>query len=92
DELNDMVHQKLDYSQKMYELDLSRIANMRSVDIERLKYAISIANSAGIKKPASSGGAVIKDDPDYSIALGADALQRKLQITEEITDPTKIDR
>ncbi|WP_237385509.1 LPS O-antigen length regulator Wzz(fepE) [Xenorhabdus sp. Sc-CR9] len=91
DELNDMVHQKLAYSQKMYKLDLSRIANMRSVDIERLKYAISIANSAGIKKPASSGGAVIKDDPDYSIALGADALQRKLQITEEITDPTKID-
>ncbi|SFU96991.1 LPS O-antigen length regulator Wzz(fepE) [Xenorhabdus koppenhoeferi] len=91
DELNDMVHQKLAYSQKMYELDLSRIINMRSVNIERLKYAISIANSAGIKKPASSDGGMIKDDPDYSIMLGTDALQRKLQITEEITNPTKID-
>ncbi|MBI6548745.1 LPS O-antigen length regulator Wzz(fepE) [Xenorhabdus lircayensis] len=91
DELNDMVHQKLVYSKKLYELDLSRIGNMRSVDIERLKYAISIANSAGIKRPVSNGGAMIKDDPDYSIALGSDALQRKLQITEEITDPTKID-
>ncbi|PHM40075.1 O-antigen chain length determinant [Xenorhabdus mauleonii] len=91
DELNDMVHQKLAYSQKMYDIDLSRIANMRSVDIERLKYAISIANSAGVKKPVSNGGAMIKDDPDYSIALGSDALQRKLQITEEITDPTRID-
>ncbi|MDX7999136.1 LPS O-antigen length regulator [Xenorhabdus sp. Reich] len=91
DELNDMVHQKLEYSKKLYDIDISRIGNMRSVDIERLKYAISIANSAGVKRPVSNGGAMIKDDPDYSIALGSDALERKLQITEEITDPTKID-
>ncbi|WP_338803644.1 LPS O-antigen length regulator Wzz(fepE) [Xenorhabdus griffiniae] len=91
EELSDMVHEKLEYSQKLYALDLERIANMRSVDIERLKYAISLAHSAGIKKPVSNGGSMIKDDPDYSIALGSDALQRKLQITEEITDPTKID-
>ncbi|OKP04416.1 LPS O-antigen length regulator Wzz(fepE) [Xenorhabdus eapokensis] len=91
EELSDMVHEKLEYSQKLYALDLERIANMRSVDIERLKYAISLADSAGIKKPVSNGGTMIKDDPDYSIALGSDALQRKLQITEEITDPTKID-
>ncbi|PHM47772.1 LPS O-antigen length regulator Wzz(fepE) [Xenorhabdus miraniensis] len=91
DELTDMVHQKLEYSQKLYAIDLERIANMRSVNIERLKYAISIADSAGVKKPVSNGGAMIKDDPDYSIALGSDALQRKLQVTEEITDPTKID-
>ncbi|AOM42559.1 LPS O-antigen length regulator Wzz(fepE) [Xenorhabdus hominickii] len=90
-ELNDMVHQKLVYSQKLYDIDLSRIDNMRNVNIERLKYAISIADSAGVKKPVSNGGAMIKDDPDYSIALGSDALQRKLQITEGITDPTKID-
>ncbi|SFN37504.1 LPS O-antigen length regulator Wzz(fepE) [Xenorhabdus japonica] len=91
DELNDIVHQKLVYSQKLYALDFSRADNLRNVDIERLKYAISIANSAGVKKPVSNGGAMIKDDPDYSIALGSDALQRKLQITEEITDPAKID-
>ncbi|WP_338883203.1 LPS O-antigen length regulator Wzz(fepE) [Xenorhabdus sp. TH1] len=91
EELSDMVYQKLDYSQKLYSLDLERIGNMRSVDIERLKYAISLADSAGIKKPVSNGGAMIKDDPDYSIALGSDALQRKLQITEEVIDPTKID-
>ncbi|PHM63055.1 LPS O-antigen length regulator Wzz(fepE) [Xenorhabdus ishibashii] len=91
EELVDMVHQKLEYSQKLYALDLERIGNMRSVDIERLKYAISLADSAGIKKPVSNGGSMIKDDPDYSIALGSDALQRKLQITEGITDPTKID-
>ncbi|PHM36849.1 LPS O-antigen length regulator Wzz(fepE) [Xenorhabdus innexi] len=91
DELNDEVSQKLAYSKKMYDIDLGRITNMRATDIERLKYAISIADSAGIKKPVSSGGAVVKDDPDYSIALGSDALQRKLQITEGITDATTID-
>ncbi|REF27143.1 LPS O-antigen subunit length determinant protein (WzzB/FepE family) [Xenorhabdus cabanillasii] len=91
DELNDMVRQKLVYSKKLYDIDLARITNMRATDIERLKYAISIANSAGVKKPVSNGGAIIKDDPDYSIALGSDALQRKLQITEGITDSTMID-
>ncbi|WP_340608011.1 LPS O-antigen length regulator Wzz(fepE) [Xenorhabdus bharatensis] len=91
DELNDVVSQKLAYSKRMYDIDLGRITNMRATDIERLKYAISIADSAGIKKPVSSGGAVVKDDPDYSIALGSDALQRKLQITEGITDATTID-
>ncbi|BET95808.1 LPS O-antigen length regulator Wzz(fepE) [Xenorhabdus taiwanensis] len=91
EELSDMVHEKLEYSQKLYALDLERIANMRSVDIERLKYAISLANSAGIKRPVSNSGVMIKDDPDYSITLGSDALQRKLQITEELTDPTTID-
>ncbi|MDR0218827.1 MAG: LPS O-antigen length regulator [Enterobacteriaceae bacterium] len=91
DELNDLVYQKLAYAKKTYDIDLARITNMRATDIERLKYAISIAESAGIQKPISNGGAVVKDDPDYSIALGSDALQRKLQINESITDPTLID-
>ncbi|MBD2791003.1 LPS O-antigen length regulator Wzz(fepE) [Xenorhabdus szentirmaii] len=84
-ELNETVQQKLEYSQKMYSIDLARIENTRSVNIERLKNAISIAHSAGIEKP----GILIKDDPDYSIGLGADALKRKLQVIEEDTDPTK---
>lgn len=45
---------------------------------------------AGVKKPISSEGAQIKDDPDYSIAMGADALSSKLAITEAITDPTTV--
>ncbi|WP_445496608.1 LPS O-antigen length regulator Wzz(fepE) [Photorhabdus sp. SF281] len=90
-ELSDMVKQKLAYSEGLYAVDLNRVHNIQRANIERLKYSLSIANSAGIKKPISSEGAMIKDDPDYSIALGADALQRKLQITEEIKDPSLID-
>ncbi|NHB88129.1 LPS O-antigen length regulator Wzz(fepE) [Photorhabdus tasmaniensis] len=90
-ELRDMVKQKLAYSEGLYAIDLNRVQNIQRANIERLKYSLSIANSAGIKKPISSEGAMIKDDPDYSIALGADALQRKLQITEEIKDPSLID-
>ncbi|ETS33141.1 LPS O-antigen length regulator [Photorhabdus temperata] len=90
-ELSDMVKQKLAYSEGLYAIDLNRVHNIQRANIERLKYSLSIANSAGIKKPISSEGAMIKDDPDYSIALGADALQRKLQITEEIKDPSLID-
>ncbi|AKH62455.1 MULTISPECIES: LPS O-antigen length regulator Wzz(fepE) [Photorhabdus] len=90
-ELSDMVKQKLAYSEGLYTVDLNRVHNIQRANIERLKYSLSIATSAGIKKPISSEGAMIKDDPDYSIALGADALQRKLQITEEIKDPSLID-
>ncbi|NHB92568.1 LPS O-antigen length regulator Wzz(fepE) [Photorhabdus cinerea] len=90
-ELGDMVKQKLAYSDGLYQLDLNRVSNIQRANIERLKHALSIANSAGIKKPISSEGAMIKDDPDYSIALGSDALQRKLKITEEIKDPASID-
>ncbi|WP_036768581.1 LPS O-antigen length regulator Wzz(fepE) [Photorhabdus australis] len=90
-ELGDMVKQKLAYSDGLYQLDLNRVSNIQRANIERLKHALSIANSAGIKKPISSEGAMIKDDPDYSIALGSDALQRKLKITEEIKDPASVD-
>ncbi|WP_049236688.1 LPS O-antigen length regulator [Proteus mirabilis] len=62
----------------------------RNVNVQRLKYALEIANAAGVKKPISSEGAQIKDDPDYSIAMGADALSSKLAITEAITDPTTV--
>lgn len=90
-ELSDMVKQKLAYSEGLYSVDLNRVNNVQEANIERLKHALSIANSAGIKKPISSEGAMIKDDPDYSIALGADALQRKLKITEDIKDPASVD-
>ncbi|CAQ85469.1 MULTISPECIES: LPS O-antigen length regulator Wzz(fepE) [Photorhabdus] len=90
-ELGDMVEQKLAYSEGLYQVDLNRVSNIQRANVERLKHALSIANSAGIKKPISSEGAMIKDDPDYSIALGSDALQRKLKITEEIKDPASID-
>lgn len=90
DEIDDQIERKLSFAQKAYEMDLERIANARNVNVQRLKYALEIANAAGVKKPISSEGAQIKDDPDYSIAMGSDALTSKLAITEAIVDPTTV--
>lgn len=90
DEIDDLIERKLSFAQKSYQMDLERIANARDINVQRLKYALEIANAAGVKKPISSEGAQIKDDPDYSIAMGSDALGSKLAITEAITDPTTI--
>lgn len=90
DEIDDQIERKLNHAQKAYQMDLERIANARNVNVQRLKYALEIANAAGVKKPISSEVAQIKDDPDYSIAMGADALSSKLAITEAITDPTTV--
>ncbi|OAT45428.1 O-antigen lipopolysaccharide chain length regulator [Proteus hauseri ATCC 700826] len=90
DEIDDQIERKLSFAQKAYEMDLERIANARNITVQRLKYALEIANAAGVKKPISSEGAQIKDDPDYSIAMGSDALSSKLTITESIKDPTTI--
>lgn len=89
-DIDDQIERKLSFAQKSYQMDLERISNARNVNIQRLKYSLEIANAAGVKKPISSEGAEIKDDPDYSISLGADALKSKLAITESITDPTVI--
>ncbi|ENA1772972.1 LPS O-antigen length regulator Wzz(fepE) [Yersinia ruckeri] len=69
-----------------YSLDLLRAKNSHEVKIERLKYASSIADVAGIKKPVYSSGSQISDDPDFPITMGADALNRKLEIEKSITD------
>lgn len=90
DEIDDQIKRKLNYAQKSLQMDLERIANEREINIQRLKHALEIANAAAIKKPISSEGAQIKDDPDYSIAMGSDALRSKLAIIESITDPTTI--
>ncbi len=33
-----------------------------------------------LKKPVYSNGQAVKDDPDFSISLGADGIERKLEI------------
>ncbi|MCK8584831.1 LPS O-antigen length regulator [Yersinia ruckeri] len=73
-----------------YSLDLLRAKNSHEVKIERLKYASSIADVAGIKKPVYSSGSAISDDPDFPITMGADALNRKLEIEKSITDLTTV--
>ncbi|HBH67084.1 MAG TPA: LPS O-antigen length regulator, partial [Erwinia persicina] len=73
-----------------YNLDVSRAENAHRIKLERLQYALQIANSAGLKQPSWSNGRTIQDDPDFSVTLGADGLARKLQIEQAISDPARL--
>lgn len=93
------LHQNLNYQVEMlrskavalYNLDMMRAETSHRLKIERLQYALDIANSAGLKKPSWSNGANIQDDPDFSVTLGADGLARKLQIEKSLTDAAQLD-
>ena len=61
-------------------LDRVRLTNVHNTNLQRLNYSLEVANAAGIKKPVYSNGQGIKDDPDYSVALGADGIAEKLRI------------
>lgn len=78
---------KLQTEQKLFDLEMLKVQNARDVRINKLKYALSIAGAAGLKKPVYSNGAAIVDDPDYAITLGSDALNQKLKVEESISDP-----
>lgn len=67
------------------------LTNLRNANIQRLHYSLEIANAAGIKKPVYSTGSAIKDDPDYSVVLGADGIKEKLEIEKSITDVSQLD-
>ncbi|MTH44844.1 LPS O-antigen length regulator Wzz(fepE) [Intestinirhabdus alba] len=64
--------------------------NQLAADIRRLNYSLDIASAAGIQKPVYSNGQAVKDDPDFSIALGADGIRRKLEIEQSVTDVAEI--
>ncbi|AXU97666.1 MAG TPA: LPS O-antigen length regulator [Erwinia persicina] len=92
------LHQRINYQIDMlkgkaigqYNLDVSRAENAHRIKLERLQYALQIANSAGLKQPSWSNGRTIQDDPDFSVTLGADGLARKLQIEQAISDPARL--
>lgn len=73
-----------------YEFDLVQAKNLHQIKLDRLQYALDIARSAGLKKPSWSNGTAIQDDPDFSVTLGADGLERKLAIEKSITDPSQL--
>lgn len=70
--------------------NLLKNKNQLDADIQRLDYALNIANAAGIKKPVYSNGLTVKDDPDFPISLGSDGIARKLEIEKSITDVTAL--
>ena len=72
------------------ELDRVRLTNIHNTNLQRLNYSLEVANAAGIKKPVYSNGQAVKDDPDYSIALGADGIAQKLQIEKNLKDVAEL--
>lgn len=82
---------KTRYEQEKLAMDRVRLKNQLDANIQRLHYSLEIANAAGIKRPVYSNGQAVKDDPDFSISLGADGISRKLEIEKGITDVAEID-
>lgn len=81
---------KTSYEKERLEMDRVRLKNQLDANIQRLNYSLEIANAAGIKKPVYSNGQAVKDDPDFSISLGADGIERKLEIEKSVTDVAEI--
>ncbi len=81
---------KTSFEKEMLEMDRVRLKNQLEANIQRLNYSLEIANAAGIKKPVYSNGQAVKDDPDFSISLGADGIERKLEIEKSVTDVAEI--
>ncbi|EDK8580335.1 LPS O-antigen length regulator [Salmonella enterica] len=82
---------KARYEQEKLAMDRVRLKNQLDANIQRLHYSLEIANAAGIKRPVYSNGQAVKDDPDFSISLGADGISRKLEIEKGVTDVAEID-
>lgn len=81
---------KTRYEQEKLAMDRVRLKNQLDANIQRLHYSLEIANAAGIKRPVYSNGQTVKDDPDFSISLGADGISRKLEIEKGVTDVAEI--
>ncbi|EHI2235287.1 TPA: LPS O-antigen length regulator Wzz(fepE) [Salmonella enterica subsp. enterica serovar Typhimurium] len=82
---------KTRYEQEKLAMDRVRLKNQLDANIQRLHYSLEIANAAGMKRPVYSNGQAVKDDPDFSISLGADGISRKLEIEKGVTDVAEID-
>ncbi|ELQ9233877.1 LPS O-antigen length regulator [Salmonella enterica] len=82
---------KTRYEQEKLAMDRVRLKNQLDANIQRLHYSLEIANAVGIKRPVYGNGQAVKDDPDFSISLGADGISRKLEIEKGVTDVAEID-
>lgn len=85
-EIDNMISEKLIYASESLKREVSKIQTEYDVKVERLKRAVDIAKAAGIEKPIASESVAINDDPDYPIALGTEALEKKLLIETQNRD------
>lgn len=89
--VKDAIALKIATEQEHLALDRVNLDNQHKVKLERLGYSLQVANAAGLKEPVYSRGQAIKDDPDYSVSLGAKGISEKLKIEESITDVSQLD-
>ncbi len=90
DTLRSDVEVKKNYERNLLEMDRVRITTQHDANLKRLNYSLEVANAAGIKRPVYSNGQAVQDDPDYSIALGADGIAEKLKIEKSLQDATEL--
>ena len=90
DNIRNQITLKTKVVQQQLELDRVRLTNIHNTNLQRLNYSLEVANAAGIKKPVYSNGQAVKDDPDYSVALGADGIAQKLQIEKNLKDVAEL--
>ncbi|WP_435946106.1 LPS O-antigen length regulator Wzz(fepE) [Dryocola sp. BD586] len=89
-DLKNAVELKVAFEKDKLQLDRTMLENEHNINVQRLGYSLQVANAAGIKKPVYSNGQAVKDDPDYSVALGADGLTEKLKIEQSIKDVAQL--
>ncbi len=88
--IRNQIALKKNVVEQQLELDRVRLTTIHNTNLQRLNYSLEVANAAGIKKPVYSNGQAVKDDPDYSVALGADGIAQKLQIEKNLKDVTEL--
>ncbi|QLK87930.1 hypothetical protein E3U36_07200 [Arsenophonus endosymbiont of Aphis craccivora] len=90
-ELNEKIAQQIVYAKGKYAIKLTALKNANRVAVQRLKNSLTITQSVGVKKPVSTTHNFIHDDLDYPIALGSEALAKKLAIIEQDNDQLTLD-
>ena len=90
EDIRNELEVKTNVEKEILALDEIKIRNQLNADIRRLNYSLEVANAAGIKKPVYSNGQIMKDDPDFPVALGSDGIATKLNIKKSIKDVSEL--
>ncbi|MGU3524958.1 LPS O-antigen length regulator Wzz(fepE) [Enterobacteriaceae bacterium C23F] len=88
--IHDTVMMKVQVEKQRLALDRAQLENAKEAKIKRLNYSLQVAKAAGINKPVYSNGQAIKDDPDFSVTLGTEGINKKLEIEKSITDVSEL--
>lgn len=88
--LHENVTMKVQTEKQRLDLDRAQLENAKDTKIKRLNYSLQVAQAAGINKPVYSNGQAIKDDPDFSVTLGTEGINKKLEIEKSISDVSEL--